>query len=136
MCTASSASRTCGARASASLYTATLRMPSSWQARTTRRAISPRLAIRIFENMKSREWGIGNREWVSAAGPPIPDSRARFPLQWKISVLLRRIAVALRLQRVECVDESRPRVAWIDDVVHVPAGCRDVRVRELLRVLR
>src|SRR5437868_7818482 len=51
MQTLSSASLTCMASASAVECTATLAMPSSLQARSTRRAISPRLAMRIFEIM-------------------------------------------------------------------------------------
>src|SRR3954464_14082407 len=50
MHTSSSAKRTCRLSRSASLYTATVRIPSSRQARMTRRAISPRLAIRTFRN--------------------------------------------------------------------------------------
>src|SRR5262249_22213521 len=50
MCTASSAKRTTAASASAVEDTATDLTPSSLQARATRRAISPRLAIRIFWN--------------------------------------------------------------------------------------
>ena len=38
-------------------------------------------------------------------------------LQRNVPVLLRRIRVALRAQRLERVDETRPRVARIDDVV-------------------
>src|SRR5262245_22120961 len=53
MHTLSSASRTCMASASAVECTATVAMPSSLQARNTRNAISPRLAIRIFSNMAS-----------------------------------------------------------------------------------
>src|SRR6478735_1895268 len=45
MHTASSASRTCIASASAVEWTATVLIPSSWQARWMRSAISPRLAI-------------------------------------------------------------------------------------------
>src|SRR5665213_1492797 len=48
MCTASSASRACGAVASASLYTATEPTPSSLHARTIRSAISPRFAMRTL----------------------------------------------------------------------------------------
>src|SRR6056297_180707 len=48
---ASSAMRTCIASASAVEWTATLATPISRQARITRRAISPRLAIRILSNM-------------------------------------------------------------------------------------
>jgi hypothetical protein len=47
---------------STSLKTATLRMPSSRQARRMRTAISPRLAIRIFLNMK----GVGGAERILA----------------------------------------------------------------------
>src|SRR5690348_6229158 len=56
MHTASSANRTWSADASAVEWTATVAMPSSRQARMTRRAISPRLAIRIFLNT-----GLGRR---------------------------------------------------------------------------
>src|SRR5437667_4993983 len=51
MQTLSSASRTCIASASAVECTATVAMPSSLHARSTRSAISPRLAIRILSNM-------------------------------------------------------------------------------------
>src|SRR6516165_4279270 len=52
MQTLSSARRTCMASASAVECTATVATPSSLQARSTRSAISPRLAIRIFSNMR------------------------------------------------------------------------------------
>src|SRR5258708_14838290 len=51
MQTLSSASRTCMASASAVECTATVGMPSSWQARSARSAISPRLAMRILSNI-------------------------------------------------------------------------------------
>jgi len=51
--TASSAKRTWRASRSASEYTATVEMPNSLQARITRRASSPRLAIRIFLNIRT-----------------------------------------------------------------------------------
>src|SRR5271154_2604951 len=50
MQTLSSASRTCIASSSAVECTATVGMPSSLQARSTRNAISPRLAIKILSN--------------------------------------------------------------------------------------
>src|SRR3954462_11688525 len=53
MHTSSSAKRTCSDSRSASEYTATVWMPSSRQARMTRSAISPRLAIRTFLNMSA-----------------------------------------------------------------------------------
>src|ERR1700730_17442155 len=64
---------------------ATEGMPSSRHAEMMRRAISPRLAIRIFLNMPERNGkpGIGNGEWeiegTRSSGFdyrfPIPDSR-------------------------------------------------------------
>src|SRR6516164_5740064 len=54
MHTASSAKRTCRELRSASEYTATLAIPNSLQAQMTRRAISPRLATRIFRNIVRR----------------------------------------------------------------------------------
>src|ERR1700712_1364191 len=51
MQTLSSARRTCMESASAVECTATVRMPSSRQARRMRSAISPRLAMSIFSNM-------------------------------------------------------------------------------------
>src|SRR5690554_2956142 len=65
MQTSSSAKRTCSESRSASLYTATVRMPISRQARITRSATSPRFAIRIFLNMGLR------------AVAPLPMSSAR-----------------------------------------------------------
>src|SRR5918995_429765 len=50
MCTASSAKRTTADSASAVEKTATDLTPSSRHARATRRAISPRFAIRTFSN--------------------------------------------------------------------------------------
>src|SRR5580704_1833751 len=62
MQTLSSASRTCMASASAVECTATVAMPSSLQARRIRRAISPRLAMRILSNM-SFQGRVANSEW-------------------------------------------------------------------------
>src|SRR5436190_22734643 len=56
MHTASSAKRTCKAPTSASENTATVAMPSSRQARMTRMAISPRLAIKTFLNIELRSF--------------------------------------------------------------------------------
>src|SRR6478609_10889928 len=65
MQTLSSDRRTCMASASAVECTATVAMPSSLQARRMRRAISPRLAMRILSNMVPQgEWGIANGEWA------------------------------------------------------------------------
>src|SRR5262245_4815998 len=54
MHTLSSASRTCIASASAVECTATVAIPSSLHARSTRSAISPRFAIRILSNMRTQ----------------------------------------------------------------------------------
>src|SRR5215470_18187971 len=61
MHTLSSASRTCMASASAVEWTATVRIPSSLQARKTRKAISPRLAIRILSNIE-RDFSFDDHE--------------------------------------------------------------------------
>src|SRR5213075_1532170 len=102
MWTASSASRTCGARASASLYTATDATPNSRHARTTRSAISPRLATSTFLNISAR------------------------PSEWNVAVLLGRVAVPLGAHRLERVDQPRSGVARVDDVVDVAAAGRHI----------
>src|SRR4026208_1421935 len=62
MHTLSSASRTCMASASAVECTAPVAPPSSLQARSTRRAISPRLAIRILSNIAPRSALLDHRK--------------------------------------------------------------------------
>src|SRR5215213_3542292 len=66
MHTSSSAKRTCRLSRSASEYTATVRIPSSRQARMTRRAISPRLAINTFRNTYASDPSL---EGFRRAGP-------------------------------------------------------------------
>src|SRR5207247_499254 len=67
----SSASRTCRASLSTSEWTATLRMPSSLQARMTRTAISLRLATRIFLNTHQPFRGrLGRRRVGRSGGAP------------------------------------------------------------------
>src|SRR5262249_6793340 len=61
---ASSAKRTCKELRSASLYTATVLMPSSLQAQITRNAISPRFAIRIFLNIYLFGW-TNRKKWFA-----------------------------------------------------------------------
>src|SRR6185295_5949279 len=70
MHTAWSAKRTCRPWASASEYTATVLTPSSLQAQMTRRAISPRLAIRIFLNIP----GAAASPRTLAVGPDAEES--------------------------------------------------------------
>src|SRR5690242_18407643 len=55
MQTASSAMPTCLRLRSTVECTATVRMPSVWQARSTRSAISPRLAMRTLSSMASAD---------------------------------------------------------------------------------
>src|SRR5438874_2465319 len=61
MWTASSANLTTADSASAVEYRATDLMPSSRQARATRRAISPRLAIRTFSNKLAPQAAVSRR---------------------------------------------------------------------------
>src|SRR5258708_9056429 len=65
---ASYANRTCSEFRSASEYTATVGIPSSLQAQMTRRAISPRLATRIF-------WNIGQARRLPLAAWANPEQR-------------------------------------------------------------
>src|SRR3990172_12828998 len=65
MHTLSSARRTCMASASAVECTATVATPSSLQARSMRRAISPRLAIRILSNIVPRLALLDHRQRVA-----------------------------------------------------------------------
>src|SRR5512143_1215246 len=81
MATASSASRTWRAFASASEWTATVRIPRRRAVRMTRQAISPRFAIRIFSNMGSShpedaEARLGDRG-VQGGGEGEPEHPAR-----------------------------------------------------------
>src|SRR5439155_18118908 len=57
-------------------------------------------------------------------------------LQRDIAMLLGRIPVSLGGEGRERVDQPGPGVARIDDVVHVAARGREIRVGELLAVLR
>ena len=92
MDTASSASRTCRAFASASEWTATVRIPSRRAVRMTRQAISPRFAMRILVNIghirktPKRVWGIGALRVAESdrprtrrvcAGSTMPSSHSR-----------------------------------------------------------
>src|SRR5712692_1919829 len=56
---------------------ATVLMPSSRQAEMIRSAISPRLAIRIFLNMRGRDAGCGTRD--AKDGLTCPDLESRVP---------------------------------------------------------
>src|SRR5947209_12283600 len=82
MHTLSSASRTCIASASAVECTATVAMPSSLQARSTRSAISPRLAIRILSNISDRHEYFLLRHARSHAGHPRLAARVRERRRW------------------------------------------------------
>src|SRR5436309_2257792 len=91
----SSANLTCSESASAVEYTATVWMPSSRQAQMMRRAISPRLAIRIFLNM---EW-----EGARSCRRALPDLEQRLPVLHRLAVRHERLedlAVAIRLDLV------------------------------------
>src|SRR5207302_8599093 len=76
MHTASSAKRTCRLWRSASEYTATVLMPRSLHAQITRRAISPRFAIRTLRNMFRGRGSIrpdGEKRLTIFDGPAIFD---------------------------------------------------------------
>src|SRR5687767_7288060 len=108
---ASSARRTCMASVSAVEWTATVRIPISWQARWTRSAISPRLAIRTF--------------WIAMVSPagrrarrPSFDDRQRLVELDRLVVLdadLLHRAGARRLNRVHHLQrlDDQQRVAFV-----------------------
>src|SRR5579862_9761280 len=64
-------------------------MPSSLQARMIRRAISPRLAMRILENMRGRHEGIEARRHEGRGGKffTVPSLRAFVPTCLRASFL-------------------------------------------------
>src|SRR2546428_5378665 len=66
--------------------------------------------------------------WLSAA--------ASTTLERNVAMLLRRIAVALRAERRQSLDQARPAVAGIDDVVEIAAPRREIGVGGLLAILR
>src|SRR5438093_10355974 len=91
----SSANLTCRESASAVEYTATVWIPSSRQAQMMRRAISPRLAIRIFLNM--------DRRAARSCRRALLDLEQRLPVLHRLAVRhqgLQDLAVAVRLDLV------------------------------------
>src|SRR2546422_1793783 len=64
--------------------------------------------------------------WLSAAAST---------LERKVAMLLRGIAVALRGERRQRLDEARPGVARIDDVVQIATRRREIGVGEFLAIL-
>src|SRR5205823_7351252 len=74
-------------------------------------------------------------ESVGATGGACDRVTSTNALQRDIAMLLRRIPISLGGKGGERVDQSRPGVTRIDDVVHVAARGRDIRVGELLAIL-
>src|SRR6476620_10748978 len=104
MHTASSASLTYLASRSASEYTITALMPSSRHARCTRKAISPRLAIRIFLNI---------------SGPASLDDEQRLAVFDRLPVLAQDLGHRARLVGLDLVEDlhrldDADRVAFLD----------------------
>src|SRR6266446_7353721 len=95
-------------------------MPSSRQARATRTAISPRLAI------STRRSGFGFD--MGTTGPLARSER-------NVPVLLRRVLVALVLENFERADEPRPCLLGCDDLVDVAELGGHERVREGLAIV-
>src|SRR5579862_4955045 len=109
MCTASSAARTWRAPASASEYTATVRMPSRRAVRKMRQAISPRFAT--------------SRVLITAPLPRLHPEHA------ERRALVRRVAHRRERQR-----QHPPRVGGIDDAI-VPQPRRRIVGMSLALVL-
>src|SRR5882724_9723390 len=98
-----------------------------------RSAISPRLAMSTrFIEAGRRAGGAGRSAPVvsSEANPSAPPPRS----QRNVAMLLRRIPVPLRRQGPQRVDQPRPGVPGIDDVIDVAPARGGVGVGELGRV--
>src|SRR5437867_3401143 len=87
---------------------------------------SPASAATRARSASSESPGAG--AWTSAAM-----ARA---LERNVAMLLGRIAVALAGERGERVDQARPRVARVDDVVQIAARGGLIGVREFIAVFR
>src|SRR5271165_717653 len=96
MQTLSSARRTCIASESAVEWTATVGIPSSRQARWMRSAISPRLAIRTFRNMRSVPRSLDDQEDFA-----VLDRRARRDQDAGHGACLGRLDLVERLHRLD-----------------------------------
>ncbi len=92
-----------------------------------------------FREHRYRQSGTGNREPGSVSPRshlfPVPSSRFPVPYSGMFPCFFGGFRSRFRSQRRKRVDESRPCVARIDDVIDVAATRRNVRVRELVRVL-
>src|SRR5688572_3934807 len=130
MRTPTSATRTWPASRSASLYTTTVRRPSSRQARMIRTAISPRLATKTVRN-GSGAAGASLRKDAATTGVPrlgrvavLPASPplGASPSERDVPMLLPWVGVALGHQRLESSNEPCPRLRRTDDIVDVSAA--------------
>src|SRR5712692_3839949 len=74
-------------------------------------------------------------EAVSGGGGACSSVASASALQMDVAMLLRGIPIALGGQGCERVDQPGPGVARIDDVVHVAARRREIRMGEFLAVL-
>src|SRR3954447_24043499 len=90
-------------------------MPSSWQARMIRTAISPRLATSTRRN---------------GAGSATPSLR-KDVLERDVAMLLSWIRVALVGEDLEGADDPRSRFHRLDDVIDIPARRGRVGTGEL-----
>src|SRR5436190_14640217 len=104
-------------------------MPSSWQARMIRTAISPRFATRTRRNG-------GPAASTSSTGPVAslckdgPLVLAAASLEGDVPMLLSGIGVALVGQHLEGPDDPGPRLHGPDHVIDVAPAGGDIGVRE------
>src|SRR5262249_23726748 len=138
MQTLSSAKRTCMASSSAVECTATVAMPSSLQARSTRSAISPRLAISIFSNITSRssdQLGARRGRGKARSFPtrlairhsPSFDDHQRLAILDRVAVLDQDLYYGARarrrnlVHRLHCFDDEKS-LAGFDFAAHIDKG--------------
>src|SRR5690606_30438032 len=128
MQTDSSASLTYLASVSAWECTTTVLMPSSRQARWTRRAISPRLAIRIFSNIRVSRGSPRRRRNAPPAKRSFDHEQGLAELD-RLAILDQDRLDAARLVRFDLVEQlhrldDAERVAFGDGVAHLDEGLR------------
>src|SRR5512143_1711484 len=99
-----------------------------------RTAISPRLATNTFLNMTPLK--TGSKSHVSGQEQTWNlEHETLNSLQRNIPVLLGWIGLALVAQHLQCIDQTRTSLLWLDDIVNITAFRRHIGAGELFTVI-